>query len=91
MTRDKREGGKTVSEGSKSAKKIPGKVFWPLMAASAVVLGGYYAVIHIDAVLERLRFGPVPEAPVTDLSDVHPGEPPFGTSDFSSMEKGNDR
>jgi len=68
MTRDKREGGKTVSEGSKGAKKIPGKVFWPLMGASAAAVGTACVVVHVGAILERLRFGPVPEAPVTDLS-----------------------
>jgi len=74
-----------MSNEGKSAKRVPGKVFWPLMIASGAVVAGWWTATHIGAVLERLRFGPVPEAPVTDLSGTHPGEPPFGPSEFSSQ------
>jgi hypothetical protein len=61
-------------------RKAPGKAaWWSLMAVSGAAVGAAWAVAHAGAVLERLRWGPSPKAPVTDLSgtrngDVHPGE-----------------
>jgi hypothetical protein len=69
--------------------KVPRRVFWPLMIASGAAVGAAYAVTRIGAVVEWLRWGPAPVAPATDWSDrkpVHPGEPPFGASDFGSMD-----
>lgn len=68
-----------------------GLVFWVPVILIGAAAALAWAATRPAAVLDWLRFGPVPEAPVTDLSDVHPGEPPFGASDYSSMEKGNDR
>lgn len=77
-----------MSGEGKSAKRVPGKVFWPLMIASGAAVAVAGAVVGAGRLWEWLRYGPSPEAPVTDLSEVHPGEPPFGASDFSSRTDG---
>jgi hypothetical protein len=60
-------------------QRVPRRVFWPLMIAGGVAVGGAYVAARVIAVAERLTEERAEAVPVTDLTGR--------TSDFSAMEE----